>query len=297
MRTTIARALFCAAALASCAGSPHTNQRERVEAPPPRQDFPPRPPRTPGRPYAETPVTQISDELTSLAIAAATDAPLPATAAPLRSPLERPPEVYWHTARPEASLLTIGIAFEVEAILKRGQPEEDAAPAQRWGSVRLTLVLTRNGLRLYSVRPRTMSRSLPGGTLPAGMEGFAEVASELLAGLRRGDVSAWALDDADRRLLASDEVWTQVQQDRVSATLVAQIQTMLETLPEEPLAYRLDSVAVLVADGEDRLLSLALEWDAEGGSFVLETAPLLEVRQLWPRPSPRRSTLPRGAPP
>jgi len=31
------------------------------------------------------------------------------------------------------------------------------------------------------------------------------------------------------------------------------------------------------------LLSLALEWDAEAGSFVLETAPLLEVRQLWPR--------------
>ena len=66
--------------------------------------------------------------------------------------------------------------------------------------------------------------------------------------------------------------------------MVTQLQSMLETLPETPLAYRLDDIAVLVADDEGRLLSFAFEMEAHAGSFALRTEPLLEARQLWPRP-------------
>jgi len=268
-------------AMSSCGGPGRQHVERRDAAPQVRA--PVQPTRTPGRPYAPTPITQVGEELTSLALAAAGGEPLPQTSAPLRSSVERPTEVDWHTEAPSSALTTIGIAFEVEVILKRGEPEESATPPMRWGSIRLTVVLNRNGLRLYSVRPRTMSRALPGGPLPAGMEGFATVTETFLRALRRGDVSPWALDESDRNLLGNDEVWIQVEQDRVDAALVARLQTMLAPLPEAALAYRLGSVAVLVADAEERLLSLAMEWDAEGESFVLETAPLLEVRQLWPR--------------
>lgn len=273
-----------ALALAAC-GPSAAGPRGPSPRPVPRdaRESPPRAERTPGRPYAATPITAVADELTELALALAEGRPAPATRVPLRSPLAAATQAVFHTDAPAGATMVIGIAFELELILKRGEPDDDAEPAQRWGSLRLTLALSRNGLRLYSVRPRTMSRALPGGPLPAGMEGFATVAADLLAALRAGDVSAYALDEADRALLGNDEVWIQVQQDRVAPELVTDVRAMLATLPDAPLAYRLDDVAILVAAPEARLLSYAMSFEPEGDRFVLATEPLVEVRQLWPR--------------
>ncbi|MEZ4338849.1 MAG: hypothetical protein R3B82_19700 [Sandaracinaceae bacterium] len=242
-----------------------------------------REPRPSGRPFAATPITGVADELTDLAVAVAEGRPLPETHLPLRSPLGETPQARWFTERPIGGTTVIGIAFELELILKRGVPDDDAAPAERWGSLRLTLALSRNGLRVYSVRPRTMSRALPGGPLPPAMEGFATVAAEIVGALRAGDVSAYALDERDRELLQNDEAWLQVQDERVRPELVTQIQTMLATLPDAPLAYRLDDVAVLLVDHDERLLGYAMSWEPEGERFVLTTEPLVEARQLWPR--------------
>ena len=188
-----------------------------------------------------------------------------------------PAQVVWETSTRPRDVTVLVIAFEVELVLKRGEPDEDADGPARWGSVRVTFALSKNGLRLVSLRPRTMTRESRGGALPAGMEGFARVCGELIAALRRGDVSGYALDDEDRALLGNDEIWARVQRDRVSATLAAQIRTMLETLPESPLAYRFDDIAVLVADEEDNLLSFAFAMEAQAGSYALRTEPMLEA--------------------
>ena len=264
-----------------CAGPSRPRRNVASGAHPPRRAPPSQLTPLPGRPFAATPITSILDELTDLALAGATGQPFPATQAPLRSSITGSP-VRWHTTEPRARLSVIGVALEVELILKRGVPDERSPPAQRWGSIRLTLVLTRNGLRIASMRPRTMSRSLPGGRLPDAMSGLEPICAQVLAAIRAGDVSAFFLDEADRALLHNDEVWARAQADRVQTRLVAHLRAMLLPLPSEPLAYRLDDVAVLVRDGETRLMSLGFEWDAQGDSFVLETAPLLEVRQLWP---------------
>lgn len=239
-------------------------------------------PRASGLPYADTPITPIAQELTELALAAIDGRDLPATRVPMPEP-SGPTQLVWYTDTRPRDLTILVIAFEVELVLKRGEPEEDAEGPARWGSVRATLALSRNGLRLVSLRPRTMTRQLRGGPLPPGMEGFAAVCGELLAALRRGDISGYALDDADRALLGNDDVWARVQQDRVSSALAAQIQTMLGTLPGEPLAYRFDDIALLAADEEDNLLSFAFEMEALAGSYALRTEPLLEARRLWPQ--------------
>jgi len=271
------------AALSSC-GGPHAppddadDVAERDPAPTEDADAP----RPSGRPYADTPLTEIADELTALALAAVSDGPLPVTHVPLDAPLESPVELARQTAAPRDPVV-LGIAFEIELILKRGAPDDDAVGPARWGSIRLTLALSRYGLRLVSLRPRTMSMALPGGSLPPAMQGAAAVATEILGAIRAGDVSAYAMGEPERQLLDNDEVWLQVHQDRVSPALVQQVQQMIATLPDEPLAWRLDDVAVLIADADDRLLSVAFEWDADGqGSFALRTSPLLELRQLWP---------------
>jgi hypothetical protein len=241
----------------------------------------PRAPRQSGLPYADTPIAPVAQELTDLALAAIEGRDLPATRVPMPEP-SGPAQVVWYTDTRPRHLTILVIAFEVELVLKHGEPEEDAEGPARWGSVRATFALSRNGLRLVSLRPRTMTRQQRGGPLPAGMEGFAEVCAELLAALRRGDVSGYALDDADRALLGNDDVWARVQQDRVSSALAAQIQTMLGTLPREPLAYRFDDIALLAADEQDNLLSFAFQMEAQAGSYALRTEPLLEARRLWP---------------
>jgi len=271
-------------ALASCGGAArdHTDGPDEIadDGPPPLAEA--EAPRASGRPYADTPLTPIADDLTALALAAISGAPLPVTRAPLDAPLESPLEIDWQSTAPRDPVV-LGIAFEIELILKRGAPDDDAVGPDRWGSIRLTLALSRHGLRLVSLRPRTMSHALPGGSLPPPMRGATAVAAELLGAIRAGDVTGYAMGEDERRLLDNDEVWLQAQQDRVSPEMVRQVQQMIATLPDEPLAWRLDDIAVLIADADDRLLSLAFEWDADGqGSFALRTSPLIEVRQLWP---------------
>lgn len=281
MRATLTALSF--AALASCGGAPHDHAdghdavTEGDDPPTDRDEL-----RASGRPFADTPLTEIADDLTALALAAIAGAPPPVDELPLDAPLETPAEIDWQAAPPRDPVV-LGIAFEIELILKRGAPDDDAVGPARWGSIRLTLALSRYGLRLVSLRPRTMSHALPGGALPTVMRGASAVATELLGAVRAGDVSAYAMGEHERQLLGNDEVWLQAQQDRVSPELVRQVQQMIATLPDEPLAWRLDDVAVLIADADDRLLSLAFEWDSDGqGSFALRTLPLIEVRQLWP---------------
>jgi hypothetical protein len=238
-----------------------------------------------GRPFAPTPVTEYAETLTDLAVAAVEGRPLPASEVPLRRPVEGAPEVVWSDSladRPR-EISVLGIAFELELILKRGQPTPGAEGAARYGSVRATVALSRNGLRLVELHPRVMSPDPGGGSPPAGMEGLPELARTLVAALRRGDVTEYDLTEEDRLLLDDDAVWAEAQELRLIHARIPEIRELLEGLPDEPLAYRLDEVAVLARDDHDRLLSLSMEFDPHGDSFALRTTPLVEVRRLWPR--------------
>lgn len=235
----------------------------------------------PGRPYADTPITPFADRITDFAIAAALRRPLPAPPIATRRPLTIEPQVDWD-GPPPARLDAIAVAIEVDLILKRGEPD-DAAPSERWGRVRATLVVGRNGLRLVSLRPGAVTRDDRGGALPPGLEGLDAVARTLIADLRRGDVSGYALDERDRRLLANDAVWAQLHEDGPHLGRAREIGAMLESLPAAPIAYVLDDIGVLARDENGDLYGLSLELDPHAGSFALATSPLVTVRRLWPR--------------
>lgn len=295
----LARATSLAGALAATAlacGGPEVGRTTggplvASDAPASRQDTDGAPrlaepaPLPTGRPYAPTPITEAAEALTDLALAAVEARPVEASPVPLRHPLREGVEVVWSDslgARPGA-ISVLGIAFELELILKRGHPTPGADGAARYGSVRATVALSRNGLRLVELRPRVMSPDPGGGAPPRGMEGLEELARTLVTALRQGDVTEYDLTEADRRLLDDDAVWAEAQELRLIHARIPEIRALLEGLPDEPLAYRLDEVAILARDDHDRLLSLSMEFDPHGDSFALRTTPLVEVRRLWPR--------------
>ena len=282
------RVIVCAVGLAVSAcgsGQPDVGRttggplHEAAQDPPP-----PRAPRPSGRPLADTPITAAAEGLIDLALAAVAGHGAPSPV-PTRRELTDPPRVAWRDV-PEGRpgpLTVLGFAIEIELVLKRGEPPPDAVGPERWGSIRVTYVLSANGPRLVSLRPRATSPTTEGGAPPPGLEGLSEVARDLLRDLRRGDPSRYELTAADRTLLANDSLWSRVENERLMNAPVAQIQRMLVGLPEEPLAYRLDEVSILVRDADDRLLSLDLNFDPTDGSYALGVDPLVEVRRLWPR--------------
>lgn len=237
-----------------------------------------------GRPFADSPISPFAERLADFALAAIEGRPLPAAPLPTRAPLDAP-EIDWseHAQPRPRQLDVLAVAIEVELVLKRGDPTADASGAERWGTLRTTLAITRNGIRVVSLRPGVMSPDPPGGTPPPGLEGLVEVSRHLIADLRRGDVSAYELTEADRRVLANDAVWAQVHEDGPPLGRASEIAAMLEGLPDAPLAYWLDDLGVLARDEEGRLYSLSLELDPRRGTFALSTSPLIEVRRLWPQ--------------
>jgi hypothetical protein len=238
----------------------------------------------PGRPFAETPITPFAERITDFALAAAYGAPLPSSPVATRHPLDGHPVIEWSeriATRPER-LEAIAVAVELEVILKRGEPD-DAAPSERWGSVHATLVVTRNGLRVVSLRPGAVSSDPRGAALPQGLEGFETALRTLLGDLRSGDVLHYELDDRDRRLLANEAVWAQLHEDGPPLARAHQVGAILETLPHAPIAYVLDDVGVLARDDDGHLYGLSLELDPAGGTFALATTPLVSVRRLWPQ--------------
>lgn len=242
-------------------------------------------PRVPGRPFAETPLSAFAEQLAELALAAVQRRPLPPSPVPTRTPLgEASPLVEWWppgAPRPR-HLEVLAVGIEVDLVLKRGEPPESGTPTDRFGVLRATLVVSRHGLRVVSLRPGIMSPHLGGGAPPSGLEGLTEAARALVAALRRGEVSSYQLTEEDRRLLHNDAVWAQLHEDGPPLARARQVAPLLEGLPDTPLAYRLDEVGVLVRDEDERLYSLTLELDPQGGSFVLATSPLVQVRRLWP---------------
>lgn len=237
----------------------------------------------PGRPYASTPLTPFAERITDLALAAAFGRPLPAPPIPTRRPIALDRAAVWSTRgqpRPHR-LEAIGVAVEVELIFKRGEPD-DAAPSERYGSLRLTIALSRNGLRIVSMRPAALSPAPRGGRLPPGLGGLEEVVRALLADLRRGDVARYALDEEDRRVLANDSAWAQVHEDGPPLARADEVRAMLDLLPAMPLAYVLDDIGVLARDERGRLYGLSLELDPQGATFALATNPLVSVRRIFP---------------
>lgn len=238
-----------------------------------------------GRPYASTPITEFAEAMTDLALAAVEGRPLPTSPVPLRHSIDGAPEVEWseHLRERPRRITVIGIAFELELILKRGTPPEGAEGAARFGSVRATVALSRNGLRLVELRPRAMTPEPLGGAPPRGLEGLPALARQLVSDLRQGDIHTYDITESDRVLLGDDAVWAEAQELRLIHARIPEIRRLLEGLPDEPLAYHLDEVGILARDDQDRLLSLAMDFDPRDGSFALSTQPLVEVRRLWPR--------------
>ena len=207
---------------------------------------------------------------------------MPTSPVPLSGPLRAPPSIAWRTDARPSDVRVLGVAFELELVLKRGVPDPDAEAPDRFGAIRATLVLSRGGLRVVGLRPRMLAPRDRAGRLPPQMAPFQEVARALLAAVRAEDIDAYRLSDEDRALLDNETVWTQMVEDRVPAGRVRRLARMLAALPEEPIAYLVDDVAVLVRDDDASLYSLALDFDPVRGSFALQTEPLLEVRRLWP---------------
>lgn len=282
-------ALLAILALSGCWGGTASMTRgpqSRIFETPPRPRRPAawelREPTIPGRPYADTPITAFAESITDFALAAAFHQPLPAPPVPTRHPLGVEPVIDWGTTPRPARLEALAVAVDVEFILKRGDPE-DAAPDERWGTVHATLVVTRNGIRVVSLRPGAIAAPGRGGALPSGMRGLASVAHALMADLRRGDALHYELNEADRRLLANDGVWAQLREDGPALARARQIGAMLQRLPDAPLAYVLDDIGVLARDEDDRLYGLSLDLDPRGDTFALATTPLVSIRRLWPR--------------
>lgn len=287
-------AILTVLALAAC-GGPSTTALTRgprgrllIDAPAPARSAavpraapPPAP--IPGRPFADSPITPFAEQLADYALAAVEGRPLPPPPVPTRTPVDTP-EIDWsERARPRPRRLEVlAVALEIELVLKRGRPEDSATGPERWGTLRTTLAVTRNGVRVVSLRPGAMTPDPQGGAPPRGLEGLRELSRRFLADLRRGDVSAYELTEADRALLANDAVWVQVHEDGPPLRRARELARMLEGLPDAPLAYWLDDVGVLARDEEGRLYSLTLELDPYRDTFALATTPLIEVRRLWP---------------
>lgn len=238
-------------------------------------------PPPPARPYADTPITEFAERITDFALAAAMHEPLSEPPIPTRRPVSMLPQVRWDERARPAHLQALAVAIEVELILKRGEPD-DAAPNERWGRLRATIVVAKHGLRIVSLRPGAIRQDERAGTLPRGLEGLEAVARTLIADLRRGEVSHYALDERDRRLLANEGVWAQVHEDGPALARARAIGRMLEDLPAAPLAYVLDDIGVLARDEEGGLYALTLELHPHAGSFALSTTPLVSVRRIWP---------------
>jgi hypothetical protein len=239
----------------------------------------------PDRPFAPTPLSSFAEALTDMALGAVRGQPVPASPVPTRAPLgAEPAEVEWWPpgeARP-SRLEVLGVGVEADLVLKRGEAPDGGTLAERFGVLRVTFVVNRNGLRVVSLRPGAMSPRPGGGAPPPGLEGLATVARELIAALREGDVSAYQLTEADRRFLANDSVWAQVHEDGPPLGRAREITPLLVGLPDAPLSYRLDDLGLLVRDEQGRLFGLSLELDRRGDSYVLSTTPLVRVRRLWP---------------
>jgi hypothetical protein len=233
-----------------------------------------------GRPFASSPITETAEALTDLALAAVEGRALPTPPLPTDEPLESTAELELRV-EPPPRLSVIAVAFEMDLVMKRGEAPAEAVGIERWGTLRATVALGRNGLRLVELRPSELTPDA-GHRLPPGLEGMAAIARELLGHLRAGDLSAYELTAEDQRLLANDAIWARVMHDRPGRARIREVQQMLADLPNEPLGYRLDDISILARDAQNRLFALSLELDPANGSFALTTSPLVTVRLLWP---------------
>jgi hypothetical protein len=235
-----------------------------------------------GRPFAPSPITETAEAFADLALAAIEARPLPPSPIPTAGPITS--NVDWRDGVTSLNELSvIAVAFEVDLVLKRGVPAEDAEGVARWGELRAVIAVSRNGLRIVELRPGEMRDDATDRAAPAGLEGLVPLTRDLLSRLRAGDLSIYELTEDDRRLLANDVAWARIQHDRPHHGRLREIQEMLASLPHEPLGYRLDDVSILARDGQNRLYALSLEVDPHGDTFALVTEPLVTVRRLWPR--------------
>jgi hypothetical protein len=271
--------------LAACAGAPASFAREDVvqHEPPPAERPAPEAPRAPRR-FASSPITDFGEGIRALALAAIWHQPLPAPPIEPDRPLGSSAQVVWseRSLPVPRHLDVIAFAMDIEIVLKVGEPAPDAEGHARWGSLRVTIALGENGARLVALRPIETSNA-PMAQLPPSLAQLPELAGDLLAGLRRGDLSAYDLTEDDRLLLANDAVWSELQEDRPDPALLREIGELLASLGNGPLGYRLDDLSVLARSDDNALYALSLELDRAGDRYALATSPLVHVRRLWPR--------------
>ncbi|MFK7987892.1 MAG: hypothetical protein AB8I08_17875 [Sandaracinaceae bacterium] len=239
------------------------------------------PPRPAGRPYAAQPIAPFAEAMTDYALTAVRGGPLPEPVIPLSG--EVGPVSYREGVEPpDGAMQVLGFAFEMELVLKRGQPVPDAEGAARWGSVHAIIGVTRHGLRLVEFRPRRVRPRGSEGQPPTAMSGALPIAADLLNDVRRGDLDGWALGEPDRQLLGNDAIWSRVRADGPRAVHVRELRALLETVEGPLLGTVFGDMAVLVALPDQRLLSLALRLESTGSGYRLRASPLVEVGQVWP---------------
>ena len=220
--------------------------------------------------YAESVMTPFADRVTDLVLAALAGRVLPEVGVPVESLHEGQSLVELRSALdavPEG-LEVVGFGMEIDMVL-RGAPTG--------GRLSVVLYLGPTGIRLAYVG---VSSGRRGDPLPRELGEIEVVASSVLDTMRDGGIDELLLGEADRRWLDDDRVWNELARERPDdETLERAIELARST--EDPVAYTLDDLGLLLRDADGRWYSAELDFDHQGGGIVaLENGPLVTLRRI-----------------
>ena len=220
--------------------------------------------------YADTPLTPLADRVTDLVVAALTDSSLPDVGIPIEPLHEGQDLVDLHGAIgsvPE-DLEVVGFGMEMDMVMAGGPSGARLA---------IVLYLGPTGIRVAYVAVSTGRR---GGALPRELAEIDAAASHVLSAMRGGAIEAILIGEAERETVGDERVWNELVRERPDDETLARAVELSRTT-EDPLAYRVDDVGVLLRDGVGRWYTAELDFDHQGpGVVVLENGPLVTLRRL-----------------
>jgi hypothetical protein len=220
--------------------------------------------------YADSPLTPLADRVTDLVVAALRDRPLPDVGIPveplndgqvlidLRGAIDTVPE----------DLEVVGFGMEMDMVMGIGPSGARLA---------IVLYLGPTGVRVAYVAVSTGRR---GGSLPRELAEIDAVASHVLSAMRSGAMEQILIGEAERHVIGDERVWNELARERPDDETLARAVELSRTT-DDPLAYRLDDVGVLLRDGVGRWYTAELDFDHQApGVVVLENGPLVSLRRL-----------------
>lgn len=231
--------------------------------------------------YADSPITGLATDITDIAFAALRGQPLPRNGVAIERIDPDRPLVQLREGEgfsPER-LEVLALGMELELMLgpeeEQGQEVSDAGPNE--ATLRTVIYLGATGLRLAELDVGSPHLGRP---LPERWSGVAEVANDLLDGLRQDAVQQLLVGEAERQHLDDEDLWREVAHELPGPDTIARAAELARANPGPPRGYGVDDVAILVRDanGVIHAIQLQLEHDSEG-SIELDSRPLARVRR------------------